>query len=85
MIISKKRFNEEIEKAVKLALEKKEEQIELSKFEESVRRGIDSISDNMNRNLQNLLDRVDDMEEAMWRKINELSCKISHKKKPINE
>ena len=85
MIISKKRFNEEIEKAVKLALEKKENEIRISKFEESVIRRIDSISSDINTNLQNLMDRVDDVEDAMWRKINELSCKISHKKKPLNE
>jgi len=85
MIISKKRFKEEIEKAVKLALEKKEQEIRLSNMETHLNDKIDDLASHVFSDISDLRDRIDDLENAMWRKITELSCKISHKKKPLNE
>ena len=84
MIISKKKFDEEIAKAVKIALDKKEEEIKRYDFEMHIERRIDSQSNDFFSAIADINKRIYDIEENLRRSIEELNCKISHKRKTLN-
>lgn len=84
MIISKKKFKEEIEIAVKEALNRKEEEIRMIHLETELNRRIDDLSGSTYDEISKIRDRIDDMEENIWKAINDIKCKMSHKKSRLN-
>lgn len=84
MIISKKKFKEEIESAVREALKRKEEEIRMIHLETGLNRRIDDLSGYTDDEISRIRDRIDDMEENIWKAINDIKCKMSHKKSILN-
>ena len=81
MFITKKRFNEIIKEAVQKAVDGVYEKVEEEKRLRSIEKRIDDLSSDTFGETCRLRDKVSDVEEAIWNKINEIECKISHKKR----
>lgn len=88
MIISKKRLDEIVDKAVSDAIKENNayrEKLDYERyidgrFNDIINR-VDNNSSDIYRDMRNLREEISDIEDAIWRKINEIECKMSHKKK----
>ena len=88
MIISKKRLDEIVDKAVSDAIKENNayrEKLDYERyidgrFNDIINR-VDNNSSDIYRDMRNLREEISDIEDVIWRKINEIECKMSHKKK----
>lgn len=86
MIISRKKFNQEIENAVNKAIEECRKQQSIIDMERRTDERFDRIGDWFRKEIDALRDKIDDLSDAVFKDVSELRCKIEHKKKQtLNE
>ena len=88
MIISKRKLDVIVEKAVNDAIkennayrEKMEHERYLDGRFDSLNKRIEDMASEIYKDIGDIRDDISDKEEALWRKINDIECRISHKKK----